>query len=678
MESKKHRSITSLAVLAITIIFSLILPIRTLAQMTVDTVRITNIDYSAFPEVSLKAIIRDGNNKAIPVSDLEKMEVLENGEPVNEDHYQYNQINGGIELIFVLDLGQGINSSGATKSLDGLSQITRLLEMQRIVQTFSSQMTSQDTMGVITVEPDAINSVKIIQPLTSDSSKIKTQINNLSGYRSPAQKSRGLDGIQQALEELKSAQSRQDSVIQSIIFISSGIQTDVPSIDGRIPDIITQANKQEVAVHTILVNITEQSSSIDRLQRIAEETRGLYTHYDGDTSMNGILSWVIEQCIQYEFKFRSTSSDSSDRTVTLHTKGAGAGQEIDTINYSVNVKEPIVEINNPKNADQIIRQAESYDQEVDTIDPKEIIVTAGVRFPDGFERNINLAQLWVNNSIYGSAVPFPDPNNIQIPIDLTQQSNASSEYPLDIKIQIQDELGLSSTSDQISTKVIVSIPDAPSESEKNNSDLVAPMIPCDGLVGYELWLCKLNSLAGWVSLVIALTAMFMVIVFRGRISGAAIQVGDAVRETIARITRPPQTEVGAYLTVLRGAEDLPRNKFPIYINTVTPIGRDKRQAELVFDETAERSVISRLHAEITESAGVFTIRDLGSSHGTFVNGHRLAELGVQELKEGDIIELGPVERGGIQLAFEASESIDIYPPSDGEGDLADRITEPMV
>ncbi len=109
---------------------------------------------------------------------------------------------------------------------------------------------------------------------------------------------------------------------------------------------------------------------------------------------------------------------------------------------------------------------------------------------------------------------------------------------------------------------------------------------------------------------------------------------------------------------------------------MTTIGRDKRQAELVFDEDAEKSVISRLHAEITETGGQFTIRDLGSTHGTYINGERLPELGIYELVDGDQIELGPVERGGIMLSFELSKDIEDYTPPE-DADLPDRKTEPL-
>jgi pSer/pThr/pTyr-binding forkhead associated (FHA) protein len=47
--------------------------------------------------------------------------------------------------------------------------------------------------------------------------------------------------------------------------------------------------------------------------------------------------------------------------------------------------------------------------------------------------------------------------------------------------------------------------------------------------------------------------------------------------------------------------------------------------------------VSRQHAEIYESAGRLRIRDLQSTHGTFVNGRRITD---ESLSSGDQISLG--------------------------------------
>ena len=54
---------------------------------------------------------------------------------------------------------------------------------------------------------------------------------------------------------------------------------------------------------------------------------------------------------------------------------------------------------------------------------------------------------------------------------------------------------------------------------------------------------------------------------------------------------------------------------------------------------ADDSQMSRNHCAIQHDKGVFTIRDLGSTNGTFVNGNQVGEI---ELRAGDVIEFGEV------------------------------------
>ncbi len=79
------------------------------------------------------------------------------------------------------------------------------------------------------------------------------------------------------------------------------------------------------------------------------------------------------------------------------------------------------------------------------------------------------------------------------------------------------------------------------------------------------------------------------------------------------------------------------------IQTSFTIGRDANNA-IVIQGTG----VSRNHAELTRQGNSYSIQDLGSSNGTFVNGQRVASPHV--LKSGDQIKLGQ----SVELAFEAA------------------------
>jgi len=76
------------------------------------------------------------------------------------------------------------------------------------------------------------------------------------------------------------------------------------------------------------------------------------------------------------------------------------------------------------------------------------------------------------------------------------------------------------------------------------------------------------------------------------------------------------------------------------------------------------SQVSRRHCEILEVGGKLTVRDLGSSNGTFVNGRRV--LGQQPLKPGDELTVGAVTLRVVPLGRQdaAAQAVPASKPGD--------------
>ena len=93
-----------------------------------------------------------------------------------------------------------------------------------------------------------------------------------------------------------------------------------------------------------------------------------------------------------------------------------------------------------------------------------------------------------------------------------------------------------------------------------------------------------------------------------------------------------------------------------------------RSIVLGRDETADfqlpLTTISRHHARIDEVDGVYTIEDLGSTHGTQVDGVRLIAGDKKVLRNGDIIEM---TRAKVTIAIEQEKVVSAEP---GEGTQA--------
>ena len=96
------------------------------------------------------------------------------------------------------------------------------------------------------------------------------------------------------------------------------------------------------------------------------------------------------------------------------------------------------------------------------------------------------------------------------------------------------------------------------------------------------------------------------------------------------------------LVVRRGPQ--PNQVYELNKDIVT-LGRD-----ITNDITINDPEVSRHHLRLTRGGGGFTLEDLGSTNGTFVNGQRLT--GARPLRTGDMIGLGET----VTLAYDASHA----------------------
>ena len=97
------------------------------------------------------------------------------------------------------------------------------------------------------------------------------------------------------------------------------------------------------------------------------------------------------------------------------------------------------------------------------------------------------------------------------------------------------------------------------------------------------------------------------------------------------------------LVVRRGPQ--PNQVYELNKDIVT-LGRDNTN-----DNTNNDPEVSSHHMRLTRGAGGFTLEDLGSTNGTFVNGQRLT--GARPLRDGDMIGLGET----VTLGYESGAGV---------------------
>lgn len=96
------------------------------------------------------------------------------------------------------------------------------------------------------------------------------------------------------------------------------------------------------------------------------------------------------------------------------------------------------------------------------------------------------------------------------------------------------------------------------------------------------------------------------------------------------------------MAVLKAISDIAYGQvFPVHEPTC-PVGRNA--ASPIYDLVRNRMVVSRDHAEISKIDDHFVVADLGSKHGTLLNGHGITSA--VRLQDGDLLSIG-----GIQFVF---------------------------
>jgi len=194
-----------------------------------------------------------------------------------------------------------------------------------------------------------------------------------------------------------------------------------------------------------------------------------------------------------------------------------------------------------------------------------------------------------------------------------------------LQARVEDPWGMVGESAPVTVRVNVVIPPAP----PINWVLLALLVLMSGLVLY-LWIARPQVVQ---------------------------RVAKAVGETIPRLMvgRGKAPRARAYLVRLDGAgAELTRH--PV-VRQALNIGRSGSRSDLVIDEPT----VSGLHAQLQEETdGVFSLRDEGSTNGTYVNLEPISAAGVR-LEDGDLIHLGPdvtlrFERKGAQTVPDVGDA----------------------
>jgi hypothetical protein len=609
------------------------------AQGNLTTVAITEIDISSFPQVTLQALARDSTGVPLATLPTERLALEEDGVPQKLSASE--PIEGGLRVAFVVDPGDGAYYTG-----EWLSEVyAKAREDILLFLIGRPWMTAEADQALILVQ-EAEKTV----PLARASSDPEGLAERVQAYevpegvasRSPEPGRYTRAALLAALKEIRLTRPGEGSDrYEAIILYTPGMRADLA-------EVAEEAIDERIPIHVVLTRDQPTTYWDKALRPLAEVTGGAFIATYESSDVEPLFEQLDGYRTQHRITYRSASSSLEARAVTLRLQ---RGPELASVAYKVALLPPQVEIIEPEPGATITRRPLAESDSSLEADPVFLTVRGQVIWADGYPRRLQGASLLVEGLKAAEAQVAE--SRIEAIWDV-RAYNAEEWEQVNLQLEAVDELGMQARS--VERPIALRYVPA-SEGPSARSGL---RLPERGLLYASMALALL-------SLGVAAYLFFN----RGRVSPILQEAREGVADFIDRVTgRRTALVPRAYLVPMEGFEEPPTKPYEIY--GTTAIGRSRRHADLLFHISEEDSPISRLHCTLLDEDDHFAIRDEDSSNGTLLNGEKLPPLEPVVLREGDVIDITPVERGGLRFMFQTAKGEEF--PFEQEEEV--RLTRP--
>jgi hypothetical protein len=618
-----------------------LIPAAVFAQAEIASLEISEVNATEFPAVRVLLSASDPageQHSSVPASSLA---VTENGLP--QTILSVEPIQVGLRLVIVVDPGDGSYNTGQPLGdvLEKARADFQLFAFGRpwmLAGVDEILFVVQEGETTITPSPLSSNPDEIWEQISTHAIPAGTAV-EIPEYGAFTRKA-----LTSALREIKLGASQGDQRPTAILLYTPGMRADLA-------DVAEEAILQGVPIHVILTREKATVYWSEALAPLAAVTGGTFheiaNRYDPEALFENLstLRW------QHELIYKSNVITPGPRQVTIELVN-GENPAAASSEYTVALQAPNVSVISPVNGDLISRQASEDSDSLNDAEPNFAPVVARVGWPDGASRQIRQANLLVDGVVVGQAGSMGDQFEIAWDIRAYQSEVWT---PATIQIEIIDELGMQAVSEPVS--------------------LAIRAIPATS-AGFKLPDTILTYVFGGIALISLGLAIYLFI-NRGNMGASLQGARESLVDFVERVTgRRTAMVARAHLVPMDGFDEPPSKALEIY--GTTAIGRSRRHADLLFHIGEEDSPISRLHCTLLDNDDHFSIRDEDSSNGTFMNGERLTPLQPAMLHDGDVLDIAPLERGGVRLMYQHSRARDEQPLKDEFGFTRPRSLEQPV
>ena len=571
-------------------------------------------DSSAFPKITFFFWPTDASGNFISNLSIDQVQVSENGRTVKLE--SLDLLEPGTHLIFAINEGPTLANSYAGK--------TRMDGMKEALTTWakSESITTLDDFSLVT------NTGVIQNKLSKPADWVQAIANYVPDLRKASPSMNSLSQAFSIIEGLPAT----DHQARAILYI-----TPLPTKD-QLTEIQTKAEeavKDNVRLFIWLIGPPAYASegAAAALQQDAASTGGNFFIYSGAETLPDLNTYFNPLSHEYQVTYQTTIQKSGTYTLQVSIKQNNFEASSNKVSFDLKAEAPNPIFLSPPSSITLNWQ-QTGEKKTWTVAPSLYTVNYMVEFPDGHQRDLTTAQLFVDGKLESeeTSAPFN-----ALKWNLNQYSVSGTHF---IQLFVTDSAGFNAST--IKTPVLITVNPKPQTAlqkllEKINTVTLA-------IAGFLVIL--------GIGLFLFFRRLFLK--KRGLLKKRRKLENDPVKQTVisdqTEVQEMPANDIPVDWPRLPGGFKAPARLLPIPSNNAphqygkaiplplqdTSFGSDSMRNDIVLSGPT----IAPVHARIfTDNARHFYIADCGSSAGTWINYAPVSQQGGR-LEHGDLINIG--------------------------------------
>lgn len=583
---------------------------------TRNQLTVANLDTSQFPSISFYFWAFDGAGAFVKDVTTSEAHILENGTVLAADSIE--MLEPGVRLITVINEGPTLaNRYQMVARIDRIKQAL-------ITWAQSEPATSMDDFSLLNNQG----------PVTSNQTDPADWVTALDNYQPDLKAATpGLAGLSAAIDQaLTSTGSTRKT--PAILYV-----TPLPedSQMSGLNDLIEKARSSDIRLFIWLVGPADYAANEKTLvlMNAAEQTNGDFFLFSGAEELPTLASYLDPLKYVYKVTYSSAVKTGGNQSLAVQVRRQGVVLDSSPLTFPLEVATPNpIFLSPPASVTRTWVQAETSKKKDYVLTPDTIEIDYLLEFPDGHQRTLAYARLFVDGRMVAenTAAPFD-----VFTWDISQYQQSGTHQ---LKVTIEDTVGLKAETIEVPVDLVV--------AEKP-------------LTWFQRLTKRINLLTLIPILLVVAAGVLLILIgwktVRRRINKKAVRshrlqdpvtqpveiAGDTLvpaarAETASSWPRIPGYGAAlARLVLISGGKPEVQEKHEIAIGEFElTLGSDATKAKALLNYP----LVSPLHARISvDEEKRFRIADEGSTAGTWLNYAPVSKTGAR-LEHGDVVQLG--------------------------------------